>query len=72
METAINIPKVSFEDFYEVPNLKFDIERLRFDLEKILEEKKFNSIAKKIRPSSEEILKNKRSRSAIMRVFKKI
>jgi len=35
-------------------------------------EKKFNSIAKKIRPSSEEILKNKRSRSAIMRVFKKI
>ena len=35
-------------------------------------ENKFNSIAKKVRPSSEEILKNKRSRSAIMRVFKKI
>ena len=39
METAINSPKVSFEDFYEVPDLKFDIERLRADLEKILEEK---------------------------------
>ena len=43
METAINSPKVSFEDFHEVPDLKFDIERLRADLEKILEEKKFNS-----------------------------
>ena len=43
METAINKPKVSFEDFYEVPNLKFDIEKLRADLDKILEEKKFNS-----------------------------
>ena len=43
METAINSPKVSFEDFYEVPDLKFDIVRLRADLEKILEEKKFNS-----------------------------
>jgi len=28
METALNTPKVSFEDFYEVPNLKFDIEKL--------------------------------------------
>ena len=43
METALNTPKVSFEDFYEVPNLKFDIEKLRADLDKILEEKKFNS-----------------------------
>ena len=43
METALNTPKVSFEDFYEVPNLKFDIEKLRVDLDKILEEKKFNS-----------------------------
>ena len=43
METALNKPKVSFEDFYEVPNLKFDIKRLRADLDKILEEKKFNS-----------------------------
>ena len=43
METALNTPKVSFEDFYEVPNLKFDIVKLRADLDKILEEKKFNS-----------------------------
>ena len=43
METALNTPKVSFEDFYEVPNLKFDIEKLRAELDKILEEKKFNS-----------------------------
>ena len=34
---------VSFEDFYEVPNLSFDISRLREDLSKILENKKFNS-----------------------------
>ena len=32
METALNNPKVSFEDFYEVPNLKFDISRLKKDL----------------------------------------
>ena len=43
METALNTPKVSFEDFYEVPNLKFDITRLRKDLELILKEKKFNT-----------------------------
>ena len=43
METAIKKPMVSFEDFYEVPNLKFDINRLRTDLENILKEKKFNS-----------------------------
>ena len=46
METAINTPKVSFEDFYEVPNLKFDIDRLRKDLEIILKEKKFNDTVK--------------------------
>ena len=34
---------VSFEDFYKVPDLKFNISRLRTDLEKILEQKKFNS-----------------------------
>ena len=34
---------VSFEDFYKVPNLKFNISRLRQDLEKILEKKKFRS-----------------------------
>ena len=33
----------SFEDFYQVPNLNFDISRLRKDLNKILENKKFNS-----------------------------
>ncbi len=33
----------SFEDFYEVPNLNFDISRLREDLDKILKYKKFNS-----------------------------
>jgi len=35
--------KVSFEDFYEVPNLNFNILKLRKDLNKILESKKFNS-----------------------------
>ena len=35
--------KVSFEDFYEVPNLNFDISKLRKDLDKILENKRFNS-----------------------------
>ena len=34
---------VSFEDFYEVPDLNFDIERLRKDLDKILVNKKFKS-----------------------------
>ena len=32
-----------FDDFHEVPNLSFDISRLRNDLEKILEIKKFKS-----------------------------
>ena len=35
--------KVTFEDFYEVPNLNFDISRLRSDLDKIMKNKKFNS-----------------------------
>ena len=35
--------QVSFEDFYKVPELKFDISKLRSDLESILENKKFNS-----------------------------
>ena len=35
--------KVSFEDFYEVPDLNFDILRLREDLDKILKNKKFKS-----------------------------
>ena len=33
----------NFEDFYEVPNLNFNISKLRSDLNKILENKKFNS-----------------------------
>ena len=37
------MPTVSFEDFYRVPNLDFDISKLRQDLKKILENKKFNS-----------------------------
>ena len=37
-----------------------------------IEDKSFRCIAKKIRPSDEEIYKNPRSRSAIMRVFQKI
>ena len=35
--------EVSFEDFYQVPNLKFDISRLKKDLEKVLERKKFQT-----------------------------
>ncbi len=34
---------VSFEDFYEVQGLNFDIERLRKDLDKILKNKRFKS-----------------------------
>ncbi len=33
----------NFEDFYEVPNLNFDISKLRKDLDKILKNKRFNS-----------------------------
>ena len=35
--------QVSFEDFYKVPELKFDISKLRKDLDLVLENKKFNS-----------------------------
>ena len=35
--------EVSFEDFYRVPNLKFDVLKLRKDLELILKKKKFNT-----------------------------
>ena len=34
---------ISFKDFYEVPDLNFNISKLRSDLEKVLENKKFNS-----------------------------
>ena len=33
----------SFEDFYKVPDIEFDIVRLRNDLNKILDSKKFNT-----------------------------
>ena len=42
MESVVN--KKSSEDFYTVPNLKFDIHKLRSDLDKILEKKSFNSL----------------------------
>ena len=32
--------EVSFEDFYKVPDLKFDVSRLKEDLDKVLEKKK--------------------------------
>ena len=35
--------EMSFEDFYKVPDLKFDILRLRKDLDRVLERKKFKS-----------------------------
>ena len=35
--------QVSFEDFYQVPNLKFDIAKLRNNLEEILKKKKFET-----------------------------
>ena len=35
--------QVSFEDFYKVPELKFDISKLRNNLDLILKNKKFNS-----------------------------
>ena len=31
-------------DFYKVPNIKFDISKLRLDLEKVLKKKKFNTL----------------------------
>jgi len=35
--------QINFNDFYKVPELKFDISKLRNDLSKILKNKKFNS-----------------------------
>ena len=37
------MPPVNFDDFYEVPDLNFDIAKLRKDLDEILKSKKFNS-----------------------------
>ena len=36
--------KIEFNDFYRVPNIKFDISKLRESLEKILEKKFFNTL----------------------------
>ena len=36
--------QVSFKDFYQVPDLRFDISRLRKDLDSILKKKNFNSL----------------------------
>ena len=44
MENVKNLNKKLSNDFYTVPNLKFDIDKLRFDLEKILKKKNFNSL----------------------------
>ena len=33
-----------FNDFYQVPNLSFDIEKLRTDLEKILKKSKYQTL----------------------------
>ena len=34
----------NLSDFYKVPDIKFDISRLRSDLEKVLKKKKFNTL----------------------------
>ena len=41
-KNAENTNNNLFKDFYTVPNLKFDVEKLRSDLDKILKLKKFN------------------------------
>ena len=37
------MPSVTFDDFHEVPDLNFDIAKLRKDLDEILKRKEFNS-----------------------------
>ena len=36
--------QLNYSDFYQVPNLKFNIEKLRKDLETVLKKRNFNSI----------------------------
>ena len=36
--------KIEFNDFHKVPGIKFDISKLRIDLEKVLKKKKFNTL----------------------------
>tara|TARA_S200000501_G_C20810368_1_gene738074 strand:+ start:459 stop:1055 length:597 start_codon:yes stop_codon:yes gene_type:complete len=38
--------QLSYSDFYQVPNLKFDISKLRKDLDKILKDKSFSAPGK--------------------------
>ncbi len=35
---------LNFEDFYKVPDLSFDVEKLRVDLEDVLKKKNFNTL----------------------------
>ena len=44
MENIEPLNKSVTSDFWNVPNIKFDIQKLRSDLEKILEKKNFNSL----------------------------
>ena len=44
MENFETLEKIISRDFWNVPNLKFDIQKLRIDLEKILKKKNFNSL----------------------------
>ena len=47
VETTKNIENISknlFRDFFTIPNLKFDVNKLRSDLDRILKLKKFNSL----------------------------
>tara|TARA_B110000196_G_C20994125_1_gene589688 strand:- start:26 stop:619 length:594 start_codon:yes stop_codon:yes gene_type:complete len=37
------MPQVSFEDFYQVPDIKFDVSKLRKDLESVLKKRKFST-----------------------------
>ena len=36
--------QINFNDFYKVPDLKFDIEKLRIDLERVLKTKKYDTL----------------------------
>ena len=44
VKNAENINNNLFKDFYTIPNLKFDVDKLRYDLNKILKLKNFNSL----------------------------
>ncbi len=44
LKDAENINKNLFKDFFTIPNLKFDVNKLRSDLDKILKLKNFNSL----------------------------